>query len=114
MTQQQVAAAAGMSPQRLCKVEEGQYYRRQSTLKRILGGMGVTFAALHRAQELVQDPMGKYEEAIDAPDFTPEEAHQAAVKLAQGSWQKAVAHCCLFFLEMGAQGWRLKGVGVGP
>jgi hypothetical protein len=29
--------------------------------------MGVTFAALHRAQELVSDPMGEDAEPMDAP-----------------------------------------------
>ncbi len=94
MTQGQVAAQAGLTPQRICKAERGSCYPQRSHLKRILAGMGVTFAALHRAQELVADPMGEVAEPIDAPDFTPEEAHQAAVRLAQEAG-KAVAHCCL-------------------
>ena len=94
MTQRQVAELAGLTPQRICKVERGYNYPRHSHLKSILGGMGVTFAALHRAQELVLDPMGEDAEPLDAPDFTPEEAHQAALKLAQEAG-KAVAHCCL-------------------
>jgi|SRR5579864_1935531 hypothetical protein len=81
-------------------------YPRHVTLKRILSGMGVTFAALHRAQELVENPMGEVTEPI-APDFTPEEAHQAAVRLARKAG-KAVAHCCLSFMEMGAHGWHLS------
>jgi transcriptional regulator with XRE-family HTH domain len=83
MTQRQVAELAGLNPQRICKAERGQFYPRHGNLKRILAGMGVTFAAVHRAQELVVDPMGEGAEPIDAPDFTPEEAHQAAVRLAQ-------------------------------
>ena len=106
LSQRQVAQAAGITPQRLCKAERGYFYPRPAALKRILGAMGVTYAALHRAQELVQDPMGEGAEPIDAPDFTPEEAHQAAVQLAQEAG-RAVAHCCLSFLEMGARGWRL-------
>jgi len=110
MTQRQVAELAGLTPQQVCKIERGNSYPRQSILKSVLAGMGVTFAALHRAQELVQDPMGEVAEPIDAPDFTPEEAHQAALRLAQEAG-KAVAHCCLSFMEMGARGWRLSGNG---
>jgi transcriptional regulator with XRE-family HTH domain len=118
MTQQQVAGLAGLTPQRICRTERGCHYPRQVTLKRILSGMGVTFAALHRAQELVENPMGEVTEAIDAPNFTAEEAHQAAVRLAQEAG-KAVAHCCLSFMEMGARGWRLtssaaNGTGCAP
>jgi transcriptional regulator with XRE-family HTH domain len=108
MTQRQVAEAAGITTQRVCKAERGHYYPRQFTLKRILAGMGVTFAALNRAQELVLDPMGETAEPIDAPDFTPEEQRQAAVRLAQEAG-KAVAHCCLSFMEMGSRGWRPGG-----
>jgi transcriptional regulator with XRE-family HTH domain len=110
MTQRQVAELSGLNPQRICKAERGQFYPRHSSIKRILAGMGVTFAALHRAQELVADPMGEDAEPMDAPDFTPEEAHQAAVRLAQEAG-KAVAHCCLSFMEMGARGWRLSSGG---
>jgi transcriptional regulator with XRE-family HTH domain len=112
MTQRQVAELAGLNPQRICKAERGQFYPRHSSIKRILAGMGVTFAALHRAQELVADPMGEVAEPMDAPDFTPEEAHQAALRLAQEAG-KAVAHCCLSFMEMGARGWRLPFAGAG-
>jgi hypothetical protein len=52
----------------------------------------MTFAALHRAQELVEDPMGESDTSIDAPDFTPEQVHQAGVRLAQEAG-KAVAPC---------------------
>jgi transcriptional regulator with XRE-family HTH domain len=104
MTQRQVAELAGLSPQRICKAERGYCYPRQSILKRFLDGMGVTFAALHRAQELVQDPMGEVAEPIDAPDFTPEEARRAAVRLAQEAG-RSVAHCCLAFMELQAGGW---------
>jgi transcriptional regulator with XRE-family HTH domain len=110
MTQRQVAELAGFTPQRICKAERGNFYPRHSHLKRILGGMGVTFAALHRAQDLVLDPMGEDSEPIDAPDFTPEEAHQAALRLAQEAG-KAVAHCCLAFMEMTGQGWRQPRTG---
>jgi transcriptional regulator with XRE-family HTH domain len=104
MTQGEVAERAGMATQRISRTERGYHYPRHDHLKRILAGMGVTFAALHRSQELVQDPMGDRDEPIDAPDFTPEEAHRAAVKLAQEAG-KAVAHCCLAFMEMQAGGW---------
>jgi transcriptional regulator with XRE-family HTH domain len=104
MTQGQVAERAGIGASCLSKAERGRSYPRQSVLKRMLAGMGVSFAALHRAQELVQDPMGEKDTPMDAPDFSPEEAHQAAVRLAQEAG-KAVAHCCLAFMELQAGGW---------
>ena len=84
-------------------MERGQNYPRQGILKRYLAGMDLTFAALHRAQELVIDPMGESAEPLDAPDFIPEEARLAAVKLAQEAG-KAVAHCCLGGLPQRAGG----------
>jgi transcriptional regulator with XRE-family HTH domain len=105
ITQRQVAELSGIDQQRICKAERGVFYPRHSNLKRILAGMGVTFAALHRAQELVQDLMGEgADPMMDAPAYTPEEAHQAAVRLAQEAG-KAVAHCCLAFMELQAGGW---------
>ena len=101
LTQKEVAGRAGLTTQRICKAERGYGYPRHSNLKRILAGLGVTFAALHRAQDLVQDPMGE----DDASDSTSEEAHRAAVRLAQEAG-KAVAHCCLAFMELQAGGWR--------
>ncbi len=105
LTQGQVAERAGLTTQRICKTERGYHYPKQYALKRILEAMGVSFAALHRAQELVQDPMGEVAEPMDAPDFTPAEAHRAAVELAQEAG-RAVAHAALAFMEMGAKGWR--------
>jgi len=105
LTQRQVAELSGINPQRICKAERGCHYPRHSQLKRILASMDLTFAALHRAQELVEDPMGEAAAPLmDAPDYTPEEAHQAAVRLAQEAG-KAVAHCCLAFMELQAGGW---------
>jgi transcriptional regulator with XRE-family HTH domain len=83
LTQRQVAERAGLTSQRICKAERGYGYPRYANLKRILAGMGVTLAALHRAQDLVQDPMGE----DDAPRLPSQEVHRAAVRLAQGSQQ---------------------------
>lgn len=105
MTQAQVAKGAGLTSQQVCKVERGTTDPRQSLLKRILGGMGVSFAALLRAQGLVVDPMGEVADPMDAPEFrSSEEAHRAAVRLAQEAG-RAVAHCCLAFMELQAGGW---------
>jgi len=38
-----------LTSQRVCKAERGYGYPRQCILKRMLAGMDVTFAALHRA-----------------------------------------------------------------
>ena len=78
MTQRQVTDLAGLNPQQICKDERGTAYPRHGQLLHILSGLCVTFAALHRAQELVQDPMGEDAELMDAPDFTPEGRGAAA------------------------------------
>lgn len=106
MTQMQLAEKAALTKQQICKIERGYIDLRQSSLKRILDGMDVTFAAFHRAQELVEDPMGEANTPIDdGPDFmASEEGHQTAVRLAQEAG-KAVAHCCLAFMELQAGGW---------
>ncbi len=107
MTQIQLAEKAALTKQQICKIERGYIDPRQSSLKRILSSMDVTVAALHRAQELIQDPSGEVAESIDdAPDFmASEEGHQAALRLAQEAG-RAVAHCCLAFMELQAGGWR--------
>ncbi len=105
LTQRELAQKAGLACPQISRIERGFRYPRQAHLKRLLQAMGVSFAALHRAQELVEDPMGEQDTAMDAPDFTPEETHQAAVKLAQEAG-KAVAHCCLAFMELTSGGWR--------
>jgi transcriptional regulator with XRE-family HTH domain len=105
MTQAQVAEKAELTKQQVCKIERGNISPRHLLLKRVLSGMGVTVAALHRAQELIQDPMGEVNKPIDAPDFiASEEAHQTALRLAQEAG-RAVAHCCLAFMELQAGGW---------
>ena len=107
MTQIEVAEKAAVTKQVVCKIEHGNISPRHSVLMRILGGMDVTFAALARARELIQDPSGEENTPLedDAPDFrSSEEGHQTAVRLAQEAG-KAVAHCCLAFMELQAGGW---------
>ncbi len=115
MTQGQVAELAGLNPQRICKAERGQFYPRHSSIKRILAGMGVTFATLHRAQELVADPMGEVAEPMDTPDFTPEEAHQAAVRWRRKPERRSpTAACRSWRWALAAGGCRPAPATVGP
>jgi transcriptional regulator with XRE-family HTH domain len=107
MTQIEVAEKAAVTKQVVCKIEHGSISPRHSVVKRLLSSMDVTVSALHRAQELIQDPSGEVNEGIeDAPDFrSSEEGHLTAVRLAQEAG-KAVAHCCLAFMELQAGGWQ--------
>jgi transcriptional regulator with XRE-family HTH domain len=106
LTQPEVAERAGLTAAQVCKLEHGSSSPRHSVVKRLLTAMGVTFAALLRAQELIRDPSGEVNDGIeDAPDFrSSEEGHQTAVRLAQEAG-RAVAHCCLAFMELQAGGW---------
>jgi hypothetical protein len=66
-------------------------------------------ADLYRAQQTAGECGGKVEDGTLPPDTraTPQPApttsHQAAVRLAQ-ECGKAVAHCCLAFMELQAAG----------
>jgi hypothetical protein len=69
--------------------------------------MGATMLDLYRAQQSAGDHGGRIEDGTLPPDTRmppPATPHKAAVRLAQ-ECGKAVAHCCLAFLELQAAGW---------
>ncbi len=106
LAQKDIAAKAGLGGSALSKIEMGSSYPRRATIRRILAALGVTVSALQRAEELVRDPAGEGgEEPIDTPPLNTEESRRAAVTLAQ-EVGRAVAHCCLAFMELQAGGWR--------
>ena len=93
LTQVEIADRAGVSRARLSEYMRGKSMPRYESLSRVLKAMGVTMADLDRAKDMTDT-----REPLD-----PTEAHTAAVRLAQ-ECGKAVAHCCLAFLELQAGG----------
>jgi transcriptional regulator with XRE-family HTH domain len=117
MTLAELSEASGATPSNLSRYEQGRQMPRLDTLHRIVAGLGLTMPDLYRAQQTVTHlPDGKAEDGTLPPDTkTPqaEMSRQAALRLAQEAG-KAVAHCCLAFMEVQAGGWRLpSGTGNG-
>jgi transcriptional regulator with XRE-family HTH domain len=99
LTLKELSAGCGVTASNLSHYEKGQQMPRYDTLRRILGAMQVPFAALHQAERLVNG---------GPPVTLPEDqaARRQAVRLAQEAG-KAVAHCCLVFMELQAGGWQV-------
>jgi len=117
MTLSQLSDASGSTAPSLSRYEQGRQMPRLDTLHRIVAGLGLTMADLYRAQQTVTHlPDGKAEDGTLPPDTRTPQAgmsRQAALRLAQEAG-KAVAHCCLAFMEIQAGGWRLpSGAGNG-
>ena len=94
---------------------------RLDTLRRIVAALDLTMADLLCAQQTVMrlpDGSASDEDGTLPPDTRgplPQAgmSRQAALHLAQEAG-KAVAHCCLAFMEIQAGGWRLhSGAGNG-
>ncbi|HLX08920.1 MAG TPA: helix-turn-helix transcriptional regulator [Thermoanaerobaculia bacterium] len=111
MTLRQLAAAAEpCSVASLTRYEQGRSLPRVAILRRIVAAMGGTMGDLYRAQQAAGEYGGKVEDGTLPPDTrtTPPPTiaattshHQAAVRLAQ-ECGKAVAHCCLAFMDLQA------------
>jgi len=117
MTLAQLSEASGSTPSNLSRYEQGRQMPRLDTLRRVVAGLGLTMADLYRAQQTVTHlPDGRAEDGTLPPDTRTPQAgasRQAALRLAQEAG-KAVAHCCLAFMEIQAGGWRLpSGAGNG-
>jgi transcriptional regulator with XRE-family HTH domain len=102
MTLRQLAAESGVNLTSICRYEHGELQPRARNLRRIVEALGLTMADLYRAQrqseELGQDgtlPPDTRNPPAEAPVGT----HKAALRLAQ-ECGKAVAHCCLAFMEL--------------
>jgi transcriptional regulator with XRE-family HTH domain len=112
LTLRQLSAATGSTPSSLSRYEKGRQMPRLDTLRRIVAGLGLTMADLHRAQQTVTrlpEECASDEDGTLPPDTREPQAgmsRQAALRLAQ-ECGKAVAHCCLAFMEIQAGGWRL-------
>jgi len=113
MTLAQLSEASGSTPSNLSRYEVGRQMPRLDTLHRIVAGLGLTMPDLYQAQQTVTHlPDGRAaEDGTLPPDTRAPQAQagaerQAALRLAQEAG-KAVAHCCLAFMEIQAGGWRL-------
>jgi transcriptional regulator with XRE-family HTH domain len=119
LTLRQLSAATGSTQATLSRYEKGRQMPRLDTLRRVVAGLGVTMPDLLRAQETVMHlPEVSDEDGTLPPDTRgplPQAGmtRQAALHLAQEAG-RAVAHCCLAFMEIQAGGWRLpSGAGNG-
>ena len=110
MTLAQLSEASGATPSNLSRYEVGRQMPRLDTLRRVVAGLGLTMADLYRAQQTVTHlPDGQADDGTLPPDTKTPQAgmdRQAALRLAQEAG-KAVAHCCLAFMEIQAGGWPL-------
>jgi transcriptional regulator with XRE-family HTH domain len=111
MTLHQLSDASGSTPSSLSRYGQGRQMPRLDTLHRIVAGLGLTMPDLYRAQQTVTHLPEKAEDGTLPPDTRAPQpqarmGRQAALRLAQEAG-KAVAHCCLAFMEIQAGGWRL-------
>jgi transcriptional regulator with XRE-family HTH domain len=111
MTPDEVSEASGVTRSNISRFETGKTMPRYDTMRRLVTAMHFPIGALHDAQRVVDGLMGR-EMGDDAggdgtlpPDRpSPTLARQAALQLAQ-EVGKAVAHCCLAFMELQTGGW---------
>ncbi|HEV3073356.1 MAG TPA: helix-turn-helix transcriptional regulator [Thermoanaerobaculia bacterium] len=112
LTLRALSAATGSTPSSLSRYEQGRQMPRLDTLRRIVAALDLTMADLLRAQQTVTrlpDGRASDEDGTLPPDTREPQAgmsRQAALRLAQEAG-KAVAHCCLAFMELQAGGWHL-------
>jgi transcriptional regulator with XRE-family HTH domain len=106
MTLHQLSAAANCTVAILDRYEQGAWHPRLNTLKRLVGAMGLSMADLYRAQRRGETEEGDAADGTLPPDtrkpdsaMSASNAPKAALRLAQ-ECGKAVAHCCLAFMEL--------------
>ena len=106
MTLRQLSTAAHCSPATLDRYEQGVSQPRVTILKRLVGAMDLTMADLYRAQRRGENEEGDAADGTLPPDtrkpdlaMSASNAPKAALRLAQ-KCGKAVAHCCLAFMEL--------------
>lgn len=107
MTVRQLSAESGQPVAALNRYEQGDSLPRVETLRRLLEAMGATMMDLYHAQQSAGEYGGRIEDGTLPPDTRtaqPTTPHKAALRLAQ-ECGKAVAHCCLAFLELQTGGW---------
>jgi transcriptional regulator with XRE-family HTH domain len=116
LTIHELCGLSGVSPASLSRYETGHTAPKHEDLLRLMRVLKIPMGALDRAQELVGEAMCKPhrceeddgDEPAESPGPPPEVQRKAALRLAQEAG-KAVAHCCLAFLELQAGGWERDG-----
>jgi transcriptional regulator with XRE-family HTH domain len=107
-TLNQLSDASGSTPSTLSRYERGHQMPRLDTLRRIVAALDLTMADLYSAQQsvthLVGGEAGEEDGTLPPDTRAPLVSRQAALHLAQEAG-KAVAHCCLAFMELQAGGW---------
>jgi transcriptional regulator with XRE-family HTH domain len=107
-TLHQLSDASGSTPSTLSRYERGHQMPRLDTLRRIVAALDLTMADLYSAQQsvthLVGGEPGEKDGTLPPDTRAPLVTRQAALHLAQEAG-KAVAHCCLAFMELQAGGW---------
>ncbi|HXO29950.1 MAG TPA: helix-turn-helix transcriptional regulator [Thermoanaerobaculia bacterium] len=108
LTLTQLSEASRSTPSSLSRYEQGHQMPRLDTIRRIVASLDLTLADLYRAQQAVTYPPGREtgeEDGTLPPDTkAPLVSRKDALRLAQEAG-KAVAHCCLAFMEIQAGGW---------
>ncbi|HEY6323442.1 MAG TPA: helix-turn-helix transcriptional regulator [Thermoanaerobaculia bacterium] len=115
MTLHQVSEVTGVAPCRLSSYEAGRSMpRSEDTLQSILRALGLPAGVLsdarclvYEAQRLTGEVNGGQPEDGDGalpPDTRTHVSRKDALRLAQQAG-RAVAHCCLAFMELQAGGW---------
>jgi transcriptional regulator with XRE-family HTH domain len=101
MNRGELGRLASVTASQLSTYERGHCRPREETLSRILAALDLPPEAINRAQDFARQPLG--EDGTLPPDDRGEQ-RKAALRLAQ-ECGRAVAHCCLAFMELQAGGW---------
>jgi transcriptional regulator with XRE-family HTH domain len=112
LTIMQLSEASDSTRAMLSRYETGHCLPRQDTLRRVTEAMGLPLAALYRTQQLIDIATRRTGPSPADGALPPEDPaiyvvrvpRKTALKLAQEAG-KAVAHCCLAFMEFQAGGW---------
>lgn len=108
MKRGELGRLASVTASQLSTFERGLSRPREDTLDRILKALDYPPAAIERAQDFAQYPMGR--DGTLPPDVRasgPANPRRTALKMAQ-EVGKAFAHVTLAFLELQAGGWEAR------
>jgi|HubBroStandDraft_3_1064219.scaffolds.fasta_scaffold43179_3 transcriptional regulator with XRE-family HTH domain len=100
MSRTELAEAAEVGLPSLSQYERGYCRPKEPTLERILDALNLPPYAIDRAEQFARHPVEEGTLPID----DRAKQRQAAIGLAQ-ECGRAVAHCCLAFMELQAGGW---------
>ena len=102
MSRAELAEAAEVLPISITNYKRGRNRPREDTLDRIMEALSLPLDAVDRAEEFARHPAAVSDGTLPPDDRG--EQRKAALRLAQ-ECGRAVAHCCLAFMELQAGGW---------